>query len=45
MMMKLRAILVFGAGLLVLAVGAPVFAATVKVTDTALEPETITVGR
>ncbi len=31
--------------LLFLAFGAPAFAATVKVTDTALEPETTTVGR
>ncbi len=45
MLMKWKALLVFWAGLLVLGVGAPVLAATVKVTDTALEPETITVGR
>jgi plastocyanin len=45
MMMKRKAFLGCGMGLLVLAVCSPVLAATVKVTSTALEPATITVGR
>lgn len=45
MMMIGKVLLGFVAGVLVLGVGAPAFAATVKVTSTALEPATITVER
>lgn len=44
-MLKKGTILGFGVALLLLALATPSLAATVKVTDTALEPETITVGR
>lgn len=44
-MLKKGAIVGFGVGLLLLALAAPSFAATVRVTDTGLQPETVTVNR